>query len=308
MQISSETTIPDQSGRIALVTGAAGGLGLEISRMLAASGARVILAGRDVAKGEAALRSLPRQGDLSFERIDLADLGSIRDAAARLSAQIPRLDLLINNAGVMAPRERGVTADGFELQLGTNHLGHFALTSHLQPLLQAARGRVVSVASIAARFGRIDFDDLQSEGGYNPFRAYAQSKLANLLFARELQRRSDEGGWGIKAVSAHPGWARTELFRHGRSGISGRGEKLLEPLVSQSAAAGALPIVAAALEPHLPTDAYIGPGHWFELKNPPGPASVPRAARNADTARRLWEASEALTQVNWLAMEGQAHG
>lgn len=299
MKIENEHTIPSQAGRVALVTGATGGLGLEVSRMLVQAGAQVILVGRDVSRGEAAMRSLPRQAEARFERIDLASLNDIAEAGKRLVGTLPRLDLLINNAGVMAPRQRGLTTDGFELQLGTNHLGHFALTRHLLPLLQTAKGRVVTVASIAARFGRIDFADLQSDRNYAPFQAYSQSKLANLLFARQLQRHSDEQDWGIESVSAHPGWARTDLFRHGRSGLSGMGESLLEPLMSQSAAKGALPIIAAALEPGLPPDAYIGPGHWFELKNPPGPANTPRPARDAQTARRLWQLSETLTGLTW---------
>jgi NAD(P)-dependent dehydrogenase (short-subunit alcohol dehydrogenase family) len=207
--------IPPQNGRCAVVTGA-GGLGFEDALALARAGAEVIIASRDPGKGAEAvaqIRQAVPAANVRFERLDLASLASVADFATRVRAQRTSLDLLINNAGVMTPPMRQATADGFELQLGTNYLGHFALTAHLLPLLRKGQdARVVTLSSVAARGGKIDFDNLNAERGYQPMPVYGQSKLACLMFALELQRRSDAAGWGVTSIAAHPGIARTELL------------------------------------------------------------------------------------------------
>jgi NAD(P)-dependent dehydrogenase (short-subunit alcohol dehydrogenase family) len=306
MQIKTEADIPDQAGRLAIVTGGTGGLGLEVTRMLAEAGARVVLVGRNPEKGAAAIRQLAAlqlRGKLAFECIDLADLASIAAGAARILASYGQLDLLINNAGVMAPRQRQTTADGFELQFGTNHLAPFALTGRLLPLLRQTPGaRVVTVSSLASRFGTMDFADLQRERRYKPMAVYGQSKLANQLFSHRLQQLSDERGWGLLAATAHPGWARTDLVSNGRgasTGMVGAMEALVTPLVSISAADGALPIVCAALGNDIGPDAYIGPGRRFELRNPPGKAHRQNKGRNDVDAAQLWRVSEELTGVTY---------
>src|SRR6266436_8904818 len=207
--------IPSQVGRTAVVTGATGGLGYETTLALAKAGSDVILTGRDDRKGQSAIEKISREvtsAKLSYQHLDLASLASVADFAECMQAR-PSLDLLINNAGVMALPRRQVTADGFEMQFGTNHLGHFALTARLIPLLRRAGGsRVVSVSSLAHRTGLIDFSDLQGERLYSPWKAYGQSKLACLMFALELQRRSEAAGWNVISNAAHPGFARTNLF------------------------------------------------------------------------------------------------
>ena len=293
--------IPDQTGRLAVVTGATGGLGLETARALAAAGAEVVVAARDPAKGAAAVRTLGAR--TRFERLDLADLGSVTAFAAAMEARGAPVDLLVNNAGVMAPPERVETRDGFELQFGTNHLGPFALTGRLLPLLRrAAAPRVVSVASLAARVGALDFDDLQSQRGYSAWRAYGRSKLADLLFARELERRSAAAGWGVRSFAAHPGWSRTDLMTP-RPGAKANWlfapSKLVEPLLSQSAAQGALPILLAATSPDATPGGYYGPQGAAGMKGPPGPASPPAAALSEADAARLWAESERLTGVRY---------
>ena len=293
--------IPDQTGRLIVVTGASGGLGLETAKALAARGAEVVVAARDEAKGRAA--AVEAGGRSTFRRLDLADLASVAAFAEALAAEGRPIDVLVGNAGVMAPPDRAVTRDGFELQLGTNHLGHFALAGRLLPLLRAAPApRVVTVASLAARAGRLDFGDLQSEHGYSAWRGYGASKLANLMFALELARRSAAGGWGVASIAAHPGWSRTELTkaregrrRHPAFALA----DLAAPLFGQSAAEGARPQLFAATAPQARDGGYYGPTGPGEMKGAPGPASVPAAASRADDARRLWEESERLTGVRW---------
>jgi NAD(P)-dependent dehydrogenase (short-subunit alcohol dehydrogenase family) len=212
---STRGEVPSQVGKTIVVTGATGGLGFEMALALAKAGADVILTGRDDGKGQSAIEKIGRQvtgAKVNYERLDLASLASIADFAQRMGAR-RSLDLLINNAGVMALPRRQVTADGFEMQLGTNHLGHFALTARLMPLLRRADGsRVVSVSSLAHRTGLIDFNDLQGERLYSPWKAYGQSKLACLMFALELQRRSEAAGWNVISNAAHPGFDRTNLI------------------------------------------------------------------------------------------------
>jgi NAD(P)-dependent dehydrogenase (short-subunit alcohol dehydrogenase family) len=298
--------IPDQTGKTAIVTGATGGLGYETARMLAGAGARVILAGRNPDKGADALRRIRAQhpqADIAFEMLDLGSLASIAAFGARMNQETGRLDLLVNNAGVMAPPTRKTTEDGFELQFGTNHLGHFALAGQLLPLLIAAKGaRVVTISSGAAHLGRIDFDNLQGERGYRPTSAYGASKLANLLFSREFQRRSDANGWGIVNANAHPGYARTDLIANGPGqmrGLIGVISGLLERFMSNDAAAGALPTMLAATGKDVRPLDYFGPKGFMEMSGAPAPARLPGKSKDDATARRLWEVSERLTGVHY---------
>ncbi len=237
-------------------------------------------------------------GSTRFELLDLASLASVEAFAKRLQAHGRAIDLLVNNAGVAAPRVRLTTKDGFELQFGTNFLGHFALTGLLLPLLKAPDPREVTVSSLVERSARLDFDDLMSERRYSPTRAYGQSKLANLLFARELHRRSEAHGWDVTSIAAHPGIATTELTkpRPGQQVI--RAYVLADivlPLVGHGAAAGALPILFAATAPGAAAGGYYGPRGLFELKGAPGPARSGKLSGDAATAARLWTVAETLT-------------
>jgi NAD(P)-dependent dehydrogenase (short-subunit alcohol dehydrogenase family) len=291
-----EADIPDQSGRSAVVTGANSGIGFETARALAAKGARVVLACRSEERGrdaERRLRAAVPDADARFEPLDLGSLASVRAFAEKLRASEPRLDLLVNNAGVMMP-PYGKTADGFETQLGTNHLGHFALTGLLLGALRATPGsRIVTVSSLAHFWGRIDFDDLQSERSYNPTRAYGQSKLANLLFVRELARRLAAAGSDTVAAAAHPGSTRTELQRH--SGLMNAVVKVF----SQTPPEGALPTLYAATAPGVRGGDYFGPSGFAGCLGPPGPARSSPRAKDAAAARRLWDVSEQLTGVRF---------
>ena len=298
--------IPPQTGKLAIVTGANSGIGYETALELARAGAKVIVASRSADKGEAAvtrIRSELPAAAVAFGQLDLANLASVSGFAQRVASEHATLDLLVNNAGVMTPPKRQETQDGFELQFGTNHLGHFALTAHLLPLLRrAAQPRVVTVSSPAHRLGgAIHFDDLQWRNRYRPWRAYAQSKLANLLFMLELQRRSDTRGWGIVSNGAHPGYARTELIANGPGSDSWlvRIGQPLQPYISHSAAAGALPSLRAATSPDAGPLSYFGPASFDELKGPPAPARISRAARDEAVAQRLWQVSELLTSVTF---------
>jgi len=298
--------IPSQAGRTAVITGATGGLGYETALILAAAGADVILGGRNPSKGEAALeriRAMHPAVSIRYAHLDLASLASVSAFARELAAARASIDLLVNNAGVMAPPQRGITEDGFELQLGTNYLGHFALTARLLPLLRRGRvPRVVNLSSIAHRMqAAIHFDDLQWERRYRPWRAYGQSKLAMLMFAFELQRRSDANGWGLMSNAAHPGYARTDLIPNGpgRNGFTSRVSLLLQPCTSQSAMEGTWPTLFAATSPDARGSAYYGPADLFELRGPVAEARVSRRARDAAAAARLWEVSETLTGVDF---------
>ena len=304
--------IPSQRGKFAIVTGATGGLGYETALALARAGAEVVMAGRDERKGAAAMGRINAFGPASkasFEPLDLANLGAVAAFATRIAEHHPTLDLLVNNAGIMALQERRTTSDGFEAQLGPNYLGHFALTAHLRPSRRhAAQPRVVSVSSIAHRSGRIDFDDLQAERRYSPWRAYNQSKLAMLLFAIELQRRSDAAGWNLTSVAAHPGVARTEIIRNV---VQGRGARLKEAvaqlgmtLIAQSAAQGALPLLYAATAPNVQPGGYYGPDGLREMKGYPTTAKVAVQGRDSAAASRLWDVSERLTGIRFGAAQG----
>lgn len=295
--------IPSQRGRTVVVTGT-GGLGFQCALALAGAGANVVIAGRSASKGASAVEQI-RQRDpraqVSFESLDLASLDSIEAFGQRLRNSLRSLDLLINNAAVMTPPRRMVTADGFELQLGTNYLGHFALTAQLLPLLSNGKEpRVVSVSSVAARDGAIDFDNLQSERRYKPMVAYGQSKLACLMFAFELQRRSTAAGWGIHSIAAHPGLSRTDLLPNGagRWSAAGMVRRFLWFLF-QPAAQGALPALFAATSPQARGGFYYGPDKLSETRGHPTVAKIPPQALDANTAARLWIESQRLTQVTY---------
>jgi NAD(P)-dependent dehydrogenase (short-subunit alcohol dehydrogenase family) len=297
--------VPDQSGRTAVVTGANAGLGLATARVLAERGAMVVLACRDVVKAERAADRIRREvggADLDVVHLDLASLASVREAADKLRSNYPRLDLLINNAGVMAvPYQR--TEDGFELTMATSHLGHFALTGLLlEQLLASAGSRIVTVSSIAHRRGVMQFDDLQSEPRYKPGDAYGQSKLANLLFTYELQARLEAAGSRTIALAAHPGNARTELWR-----TSSRLERvLISPRLRwlnfwlvQSAEFGALPTLRAAVDPSARGGDYYGPAGWFQFTGYPTRVESSARSHDAVVQRRLWDVSEQLTGVSY---------
>ena len=282
--------IPDQSGRTALVTGSNSGIGRATAAALAAKGARVVLAVRNLEKGRAAAAAM--SGSTEVRELDLASLDSIRAFAAAWDGEI---DLLINNAGIMFPPLTR-TADGFELQFGTNHLGHFALTNLL---LEHVTGRVVTVSSVGHRTGGIDFDDLNWERRpYKAARAYGQSKLANLLFCAELQRRLSAAGSTVLSNAAHPGYAATNLqFHSGRKlmdAISTLGNRLL----AQDENGGAEPTLYAALA-EIPGNSYAGPGGFLEQRGAPKLVGRTKAAMDMDVARRLWDVSEQLTGVSW---------
>jgi NAD(P)-dependent dehydrogenase (short-subunit alcohol dehydrogenase family) len=299
--------VPDQSGRTAVVTGASGGLGLETARVLAARGATVVLACRDTAKAGRAAGQIRAQAGRSSVRVvplDLAALASVREAAEEIRATSVRLDLLINNAGVMAvPYHR--TEDGFERTLAVNHLGPFALTGLLlDRLLETPGSRVVTVSSIGHRMGTgtMHFDDLQSERGYQPWPAYYQSKLANLLFTYELQSRLAEAGAGTIALAAHPGNARTDLWRHTprlTRALYRPGLRALTFWFAQSAPAGALATLRAATDPAARGGEYYGPPGRLQYAGPPVRVESSAGSHDTADARRLWEASERLTGVSY---------
>ena len=298
--------MPSQAGKLAVVTGANAGLGYETALALAAAGAEVVVAARNSAKGEAAVgRILERypSARARLELVDLASLASVRDFAVRIADGCKQLDLLINNAGMMMPPRLQTTQDGFELQFGVNYLAHYALTAQLlAPLRRAPAPRVVSLSSGVHHTGAIAFDDLNwARRPYSAMGAYSQSKLAMLMFAFELQRRSDAAGWGLVSNAAHPGYARTELIANGPGAKSafGRVTAVLGPLISQSAADGALPTLFAATSPEAVGGGYYGPSHMFEMKGPPKRARVAPAARAAAAAARLWDVSETLTGVGF---------
>ena len=294
--------MPDQTGRVAVVTGANTGLGLETAKALAARGASVVLAVRNLEKGKQAAATITTTSsgaDVAVQRLDLSSLDSVREAAAELRAGHDRIDLLINNAGVMYTPRR-TTADGFELQFGTNHLGHFALTGLLLDRLLGADGsRVVTVSSVGHRIrSRIDFDDLAFQRRYSRVAAYGRSKLANLLFTYELQRRLAQADASTIAVAAHPGGSNTELVRNSPLVLRAL-NAAFGSLIAQSAAMGALPTLRAATDPTVIGGQYYGPDGFRELRGHPTVVPSSRRSHETDTQQRLWTVSEELTRVDY---------
>ncbi|ORB31396.1 SDR family NAD(P)-dependent oxidoreductase [Mycolicibacterium parafortuitum] len=294
--------VPDQSGRVAVVTGANTGIGYEAAQVLAGKGARVVIAVRNLDKGKDAvdrITALHPGADVSLQELDLSSLASIRGAAAELRAAHPRLDLLVNNAGVMYPPKQ-TTADGFELQFGTNHLGHFALTGLLlDTLLDVPGSRVVTVASMAHRnMADIHFDDLNWEHKYNRVAAYGQSKLANLMFTYELQRRLAGRGAPTVAVAAHPGISNTELMRH-IPGTGLPGVMTLAGLITNSPRVGALATLRAATDPEVRGGQYYGPSGFREMVGHPVLVDSNAKSHDVAVAQRLWTVSEDLTGVKY---------
>jgi len=302
--------MPDQQGRTALVTGANSGIGFQVAVELARHGAVVLMACRDAGRGAEARAALVRQvpaAAVDLVALDLADLDAVARLARQVADRADGLDLLVNNAGVMAVPRRQVTAQGFELQFGTNHLGHFALTMRLLPaLLQRPGSRVVTVSSIAHRLGSIRLDDLNSERGYGRWQAYSQSKLANALFTLELDRRLRAAGAAAISVGAHPGYTSTGLMHSGPrlgggGGVITQVMGLAAPLTGQSAARGALPVLRAATDPLAQGGDYYGPRGPGEFRGAPRKVRYTRTARDEHLARELWQASEQLAGVTFPA-------
>lgn len=306
--------LPDLRGRTAVVTGANSGLGLETARLLAGAGASVVMTARTRAKyDEAVATFLPtnRRAEVAFAEMDLADLASVRQAASAITADHPVIDILVNNAGIMLTPE-ATTADGLELQIGTNHFGHFAFTGLLLgPLLAADEARVTTVSSGAHHMGVMDIDDLhqQTADGYDSWAAYGRSKLANLMFALELQRRFEAAGLHHRSTAAHPGYTATNLQTSG-VGMAGGGlfhkaaqvgMKVINPLVAMSVTQGALPQVHAAVS-EVPGGTYWGPTGIQEMRGPVGPARINPKAEDQAVARRLWEISVETTGVDYAAL------
>jgi NAD(P)-dependent dehydrogenase (short-subunit alcohol dehydrogenase family) len=296
-----ETDIPNQRGRSAVVTGT-GGLGLETALSLARAGCDVTIAGRNPEKGADAVSRVKHaapQAIVRFEKLDLADLSSVVSFARRMEKDRESLDVLVNNAGIMVPPKRQVTRDGFELQFGTNYLGHFALTAHLMPLLsRGTDARVVTVSSVAARAGKINFDDINSERHYRPMEAYSQSKLACLMFALELQARSQAAGWGVSSIAAHPGVSRTDLLHNapGRNSLQGLARTFLWFLF-QPVTQGALPQLFAATSEEAKPGGYYGPDRLGETRGHPQPARIPPQALDKAAGKQLWEISQRMTEL-----------
>jgi NAD(P)-dependent dehydrogenase (short-subunit alcohol dehydrogenase family) len=299
--------VPDQSGKLAVVTGANSGTGKETAKRLAAAGARVVLAVRTPAKGEAAKAEILAAhpgADLQVRRIDLADLDSVQEFAEKLAADEPHLDLLVNNAGVMIPPTRLLTKDGFELQFGSNYLGPFALTVRLLPLILAApEPRIATMSSGAAYMGRINYDDLQWERRYRRIPSYGQSKLADLMLSNHLAKLSVDHGWGLVSVAAHPGYTRTNLQTAGaalgreRPSWSDRVTMRFNPLPKQDVETGAEPLLFAAADSAAESGAYYGPGGRFGLVGPTTLVRNPKRATDPAENARLWQVSETLTGV-----------
>jgi len=298
--------IPDLTGKVAIVTGANSGIGYEAALVLAQKGAQVVIASRDAAKGQEAVKKIQgatSKGLATFIQLDLANMAFVRAFADEFTRQFKTLDMLINNAGVMAIPYR-TTVDGFEMQFGTNHLGHFVLTGLLLPIiLRTPKARVVTVSSILHRNGHINFDDVNAKANYSPDKAYGQSKLANLLFTYELQRKFQAHGSDAIAVAAHPGWASTNLQgvgpRMSGSVLRERMSVVMNAMLAQSAAMGALPTLYAAVSPTLHGGEYIGPKGFQEMWGYPVVVKSNAESHSEHVAQRLWAISEQLTGVQY---------
>lgn len=298
------SNIPQRKEGLALVTGSTEGVGYETAKALTVAGWTVVMLGRNPQKGAESIAKIQQtnpSAKISFEKIDLADLASIKEFADRMIAKEQGINLLINNAGVMTPPKRLETKDGFELQFGTNYLGHFALTAHLLPLLRKTNdARVVTLSSVAAREGQINFDDLQSKSLYKPMVAYGQSKLADLMFAFELQRQSEKYNWGITSIASHPGVSRTNLLitGAGRWSVMGMARTLL-PFLFQEPAQGALPTLFAATSLEAKGGFYYGPDRMSETRGFPSLSKIPLQAEDLIVVSKLWEVSLKLTNVSF---------
>ncbi len=312
----TEDQVPDQSGKTFVVTGANSGIGFEAARVLAARHASVVLACRNLEKGQAAVAAIRKatpDAKLALERLDLGDLGSVRSFAASVSKSHGRIDVLVNNAGIMAIPRR-TTKDGFETQIGTNHLGHFALTGLLlERLVASAPSRIVSVSSMAhtmGKFGALDADDLRLERGYTKWGAYGRSKLANLFFAYELERRLEARFPSVLSVACHPGYAATNLQSVGPAMSGSVFDKVFmsigNAVFALSAALGARPTLYAATAPDVKGGDFIGPGGAFKMVGLPVKQNSNRALRDAEAARKLWDASVQLTGVDFALLRGEA--
>lgn len=297
--------VPSQAGRRFIITGSNSGTGKEATRRLAAAGAHIVMAVRTPSKGEDARREILAESpnaDLEVRQLDLADLASVHAFAASVLADRRPVDVLVNNAGVMAPPTRFTTTDGFELQLGSNFLGPFALTMLLLPrILESSKPRVATMTSGTANFGRIDFNDLQREHNYRPFTSYAQSKLADMLFSERLAMVSTERGWGLLSTMAHPGYTRTNLQSSGANlGRDGAQKPPIQRTIlpSQDVTQGAEPLLFAAADPAAEQGAYYGPGGTFGLVGPTKKTALPRSARRAGVPAKLWALAEQLTETS----------
>lgn len=306
-----DITVPDLSGQRALVTGASDGIGLGIATRLAAAGAEVLMPVRNPRKGEAAVSTITQQApgaNVSLRELDLSSLGSVAALGETLREEGQPIHMLINNAGVMTPPDRQTTSDGFELQFGTNHLGHFALVAHLLPLLRAGHARVTSQVSVAANQGAINWDDLNWERSYDGMKAYSQSKVAFGLFGLELDRRSQAGGWGITSNISHPGVAPTNLLA-ARSEVGRdqdtRSVRMIRALSSRGLLVGTvhsaqLPALYAATSPDAKRGGFYGPRGLGHMGGPPGEQKLYSRLRRGEDAQRIWQASEELTNVAFL--------
>lgn len=307
----SEADIPDLFGTRILVTGGASGIGFEAARALAEHGAEIIIADRNEQAGKAAperIRQTAPNAKVEYRMLDLSSQQAVKDFAAAFLAEGKPLDVLINNAGIQPISERRTSADGFELTFGIGHLGHFTLTALLFPLLKAApEARIVTVASLVHARGTFNWNDLQMERGYSSQRPYNQTKLANLLFARELQRRLDVAGVKIKSIAVHPGVAQTAIGANRKQlGKFGLGDHVITailsfvlPFLGQPASAGALPTMFGAASPDVEGGGFYGPTGAGEMKGPPGPAKIGGLGRDMDAAKKLWAVTEELTGVKF---------
>jgi NAD(P)-dependent dehydrogenase (short-subunit alcohol dehydrogenase family) len=292
--------LPDLSGKTYFITGGNSGIGYEAARMLGVAGADLLIASRNKDKGKAAVLGLQKATGASVDliKLDLASLSSVRKASDKVRQKTDTLDGLINNAGIMQTPQLQ-TADGFEMQLGTNHLGHFLLDGLLFDLVEAAKGRIVTVASIAHKFGRMHFDDLMMSSNYNPSQAYGQSKLANLLYALELDRRLKASGSAVTSYACHPGYSNTALQSTGPTGALNGLYKIMNPLLSQAPSKGAIPTVLCAAGKEAVPGGYYGPQSAAETRGRVSDATVSSKALNEKDAQQLWAVSEELVGFSW---------
>ncbi|MCF6385648.1 SDR family oxidoreductase [Mycobacterium sp. MBM] len=310
MSSKSQIVVPDMQGRLAVITGASDGIGYALACRLARAGADLVLPVRNLAKGDTAvqkIRTIAPGASIQLLPLDLSSLQSVADLAQSLLSAGRPINVLINNAGVMSPPERQTTADGFELQWGTNHLAHFALTARLLPLLSAGNARVTTQSSVSAQMNGINWDDLNFEESYSDSKAYSQSKIANLMFALELDRRSNASGWGITSNASHPGVTPTNLLKaqpemgRPRDTLGFRMVKMCAQLglLNRSAEQGMLPALYAATHPDAQGGKFYGPSGFLHLSGSPAEQQVYRPARDAEEAARVWERSEKLVGVQF---------